>query len=160
MVKLETSLAQVLTADGSLLQRYVEGLDREQILLYDAPTVVAALVECLMHSSEVDAALARLNHDILGYSLSEGPLVLVHLSLDSQIAVLEVDVRDALSPLLVEGDRLAAAVYMVAGIEAQIYIGVVQEALDLLLGLNVAVNVRMEQANEAVRCAAVSALLY
>ena len=113
-----------------------------------------------MHSSEVDAALARLNHDILGYSLSEGPLVLVHLSLNSQIAVFEVDVRDALCPLLVEGDRLAAAVYMVAGIKAQIYIGVVQEALDLLLSLNVAVNVRVEQANKAVRSAAVSALLY
>ena len=113
-----------------------------------------------MHSGEVDAALARLNHDILGYSLSEGPLVLVHLSLNSQIAVFEVDVRDALCPLLVEGDRLAAAVYMVAGVEAQINVGIIQEALDLLLGLNVAVNVRMEQANEAVRCAAVSALLY
>ena len=49
---------------------------------------------------------------------------------------------------------------MVAGIKAQIYIGVVQEALDLLLSLNVAVNVRVEQANKAVRSAAVSALLY
>ena len=36
----------------------------------------------------------------------------------------------------------------------------VQEALDLLLSLNVAVNVRVEQANKAVRSAAVSALLY
>lgn len=103
-----------------------------------------------MHSSEVDAALARLNHDILGYSLGKRPLVLVHLGLDCQIAVLEVDVRDALSPLLVEGDRLAAAVYMVAGVEAQINVGIIQEALDLLLGLNVAVNVRVEQANKAV----------
>ena len=156
MVKLETSLAQVLTADGSLLQRYVEGLDREQILLYDAPAVVAALVECLMHCSEVNAALARLNHDILGNSLGKRPLVFVHLSLDCQIAVLEVDVRNALRPLLVEGNRLAAAVYMVTGIEAQIYIGVVQEALDLLLSLNVAVNMRVEQTDKAVRCAAVA----
>ena len=148
-ISLEACLAQVLTTDGSLFERYVEGLNREQILLYDAPAVVAALVECLMHCSEVDAALARLNHDILGYSLSEGPLVLVHLSLNSQIAVFEVDVRDALCPLLVEGDRLAAAVYMVAGVEAQINVGIIQEALDLLLGLNVAVNVRVVQAAEA-----------
>ena len=142
---LETRLAQVLTTDGRLFERYVEGLYREQILLYDAPAVVAALVECLMHCSEVDAALARLNHDILGYSLGKRPLVFVHLCLDCQIAVLEVDVRDTLRPLLVEGNRLAAAVYMVTGVEAQIYIGVVQEALNLLLSLNVAVNMRVEQ---------------
>ena len=49
---------------------------------------------------------------------------------------------------------------MVAGIKAQIYIGVVQEALDLLLGLNVTVYMRVEQTDKAVRCAAVSALLY
>ena len=64
-ISLETSLAEVLTTDGSLLQRYVEGLDREKILLYDAPAVVAALVECLVHSSEVDAALAWLYHDVM-----------------------------------------------------------------------------------------------
>ena len=113
-----------------------------------------------MHCSEVNAALARLNHDILGNSLGKRPLVFVHLSLDCQIAVLEVDVRNALRPLLVEGNRLAAAVYMVTGIEAQIYIGVVQEALDLLLSLNVAVNMRVEQTDKAVRCAAVRALLH
>ena len=49
---------------------------------------------------------------------------------------------------------------MVAGVEAQINVGIIQEALDPLLGLNVAVNVRVEQANKAVRSAAVSALLY
>ena len=48
---------------------------------------------------------------------------------------------------------------MVAGVEAQVNIGVVQEALDLLLGLDMAVNVRMEQADKAVCCAAVCALL-
>ena len=49
---------------------------------------------------------------------------------------------------------------MVTGIEAQIYVGVVEKALNLLLGLNMAVNVRMEQTLEAVCSTAVSTLLY
>ena len=83
------------------------------------------------------------NGQVLGLDLG------AHLGVD----LLEVQVADALGSALDDRDVVAAAVADVAGVQAQVdelAVGAVEEAVDVLLGVDVAVGVRMVLRTHAV----------
>ena len=95
----------------------------------------------------------RADRGALGDGLAEGPVLLVGLAGDVLVEGLDVDVGDALGILPTQLDRVAAAVDDVPGVQTQVdvgRVGGVEDAGDLLGGLDVGVAVGVEDHLEAV----------
>src|SRR5690606_32842915 len=130
------------------------------VLLDDGEQVHAQLLRGHQDGLQLGHAAGRFAHDAALHGRPEGDLVLDDVGEDVRVDLLEVQVADAFAVGIDQLDAVAAAVGVVAGVEAEVdHVGVggVEEALDVLLGVDVGVGVRVDHDVEAVGVADLAA---
>src|SRR5207253_3114118 len=121
-----TSLGLLTEADSAQVgprplgdrQRLVEGR-WVHVLLHRHPTVVADLLERVPEGGEIHDAARRLTEHVVGYRGGERDVLALDPLLLLAIDALQMKIRHALVVAAEEGHRVAAAIGVMAGIEAQ-----------------------------------------
>src|SRR4051794_7299886 len=129
------------------------GFDGVEVLLDHREHVAVEVAERGQQWRHVGLAVRRLAHDAELDRLCERDVLGEDAGTDHRVDRLEVDVGDALGELLDDLEVVAAAVGDVSRVQAQVHqlrVGVAQESLDPVLGVDVSVRVRVEDQLDAV----------
>ena len=123
------------------------------VLLHDGEQVHVQVLGRGQDGAQLRNAVRRFAHHTALDGGAERHPVLDHIGEDLRVDLLEVEIADALAVGLDQLDAVAAAVGVVAGVQAevdQLGVGGVEEPLDMVLGVDVRVGVRMYDEFEAV----------
>src|SRR5665647_3115144 len=124
-----------------------------QVLLADDVQLLVQTSEGVDQMLHVGRAGWRTDREPARDGLTEGPVLLVRLTGEVHVERLDVHVGDALGVLLDHLDRVATTVDDVAGVQAQVdvrRVGRLEDPVDVLRGLDVAVAVRVQHHLQAV----------
>src|SRR6478735_4106452 len=143
---------EVLAGPDGVRQRVGRVAGVHVLLAHDVELLVE-VGQGLDERRHVGCASRRRDRAPLGDGETEGPVLVVSLLDEALVHRLDVDVGDALGVLAAQLHRVAAAVHDVARVEAEadvVGVGRLEDAVDVLRRLDVAVAVRVEHHLEAV----------
>src|SRR3954471_21634320 len=129
------------------------GLHRVEVLLDDGEQVGAELAESLQQRGHGRIPVGRFHHGAELHRLGQRQVLAAHPLADLRVHLLEMHVADPLGSAADDRDVVATAVGDVPGVQAQVdvpRIGVGQELLDALLGVDMGVDMRVEHQLDAV----------
>src|SRR5690606_24050492 len=117
----------------------------EIVLLDDDGSGEAAILEHPGDGGNIDRAVRKRTHDACLQRFMYADLPIQHAPADCRIDILQMHVADAVPNLFHIGKRVLAPERMVARVEAESDVGVLQQPVDLTLELDRGRNVRMER---------------